>query len=141
MSALLLSINAGSSSVKITLFTFLLQQDGEYGSHQTRETYIPVSLAEARVNSLFSSSPLLSYSRGSRKISASKVDDVNSHTDGVGCILSTMLADTGLEALAEKSNITHVCHRILHGGNYCAPHVIDEEAYRKIHNLADLAPL
>jgi acetate kinase len=140
MSPLILVVNAGSSSVKITLFSFLLQQDVPY-NYQNPQAPVPVALAQATIARLSSPPAILSYSRGSKKIIAEEIHDVKNHTDAVGCILETLLADTGLEALAEKENITQVCHRIVHGGNYTTPHVIDWEAYQRIDQLAELAPL
>ncbi len=142
-SSLLLSINAESSSVKITLFALLLQQDGALlHNHHVLDIYIPFPLVNAYISGLLNLSPTLKYSRGSRNISASKIpDEISSHIDAVGCILSTILADTGLKILTDKESITHVYHRIVHDRNYLAPHVIDQETYQKIDRLTDLAPL
>ncbi|EEB99361.1 hypothetical protein MPER_00973, partial [Moniliophthora perniciosa FA553] len=45
------------------------------------------------------------------------------------------------EASIDANDVVHICHRIVHGGDYHDPVVINNETYHHIEKLSDLAPL
>ncbi|KAI9000594.1 acetate and butyrate kinase [Trametes punicea] len=45
------------------------------------------------------------------------------------------------EASIDRNQIVHICHRVVHGGDYFEPVVITDETYHYIERLSDLAPL
>lgn len=130
MPEIILSINAGSSSVKISVF-----KTPEDGSSD------PTQLAEATVEGLTAPPAKLKYERGDEKIKGKELENVNSQEDGFRYILDHLTNDTGLPELDKKEDIHFTCHRVVHGGDYPRAQVIDKETYHHIEELSDLAPL
>lgn len=133
MSKIILSINAGSSSVKISVYTATL-----HGS--------PTQLAEAQVTGLTSPPPKLSYVRGGVAVSkdqalADEGPAVATQDDAFRVLLSTLVDDPGLPQIAASHDIAIVCHRIVHGGDFRSAQVINDATYHRLEALADLAPL
>ncbi|PCH42182.1 hypothetical protein WOLCODRAFT_152218 [Wolfiporia cocos MD-104 SS10] len=53
------------------------------------------------------------------------VDNINDHASAFLRLLMT-------EASIERSEIVHVCHRVVHGGDYFEPMIINSESYHHI---------
>ncbi|KAL9100200.1 MAG: hypothetical protein Q9163_004396 [Psora crenata] len=127
--AVILSINSGSSSVKVSI----------YKHSSTSE--IPAQLAEAQISGLTAPPVKLAYTRGSERIKGQEAIGVKSNEDACGRILSHIVDDKGLAEISSRDDITHVCHRVVHGGDYPNAHIIDQETYHHLQDLTDLAPL
>ncbi|KAJ4363539.1 hypothetical protein N0V83_009835 [Neocucurbitaria cava] len=130
MPEIILSINAGSSSVKISVY-----KTPEDNSH------VPTQLAEATIEGLTAPPARLKYERGDEKIKGKELENVKSQEDGFRYILDHLTKDKGLPELAQKEDIRFTCHRVVHGGDYPRSQVIDQETYHHIEELSDLAPL
>lgn len=130
MPEIILSINAGSSSVKISVYK--TPEDG--GS-------VPVQLAEATVEGLTAPPAKLKYERGNEKIKGKELENVTTQEDGFRYVLEHLTNDAGLPELNHKDDIHFTCHRVVHGGDYAKSQVIDKETYHHIEELSDLAPL
>ena len=130
MSKIILSINAGSSSVKISVYS------AQQGSP-------PKALAETQIDGLTSPPPLLKYTRGSDSIAKDKKIDskIKSQNDAFQYMLDELINDREFSAITKKEDIAIICHRVVHGGSYAAPQIIDSETYHHLENLTDLAPL
>lgn len=130
MPEIILSINAGSSSVKVSVY-------------KTPEKHSsgPAQLAEAIVDGLTAPPPKLKYERGNERIKGKELEDIKSQEDGFRYILDHLINDEGLRELTQKENIQFTCHRVVHGGDYPRSQVIDKETYHHIEELSDLAPL
>jgi acetate kinase len=131
MPKIILSINAGSSSVKISVY----QTPSDSNSH------IPTQLAEAVIEGLTSPPASLKYERGDEKIKGKELENMNSQEDAFRYILGHLTQDSGLPELNDKEDIEFTCHRVVHGGDYPRSQVIDEQTYHHIEELSDLAPL
>ncbi|MCJ1303785.1 hypothetical protein MMC08_006596 [Hypocenomyce scalaris] len=129
MAKIILAINAGSSSVKISV----------YKAEKTGEA--PTQIADAQIAGLTAPPATLTYQRGSEKIKDQEVKDVNSQEDAFKYLLDHLVNDNGLSEISSKENITHACHRVVHGGDYPEAHVIDSDTYHHLEDLTDLAPL
>lgn len=130
MGKLILSINAGSSSVKVTVFK---------GSPQDEQ---PQSLAVVEVAGLTAPPATLSYQRGdNEKTKGKKIEGVDSQESAFKYILEHLLNDDDLPDLKNKEDIEFACHRIVHGGDYDKPTRIDRDTYHHLDELSDLAPL
>lgn len=129
MGKLILSINAGSSSVKVSVFK---------GSSKDAE---PPQLAEVSVAGLTAPPSTLSYKRGDHKIKGQKIERVSTQEDAFKYILDHLLNDDDLPELKNKEDIEFACHRVVHGGDFDKPTRIDKETYHHIDELSDLAPL
>ncbi|KZV62690.1 acetate and butyrate kinase [Peniophora sp. CONT] len=131
-SGLILSLNAGSSSLKISLYR--LTQPDAFG--EPVQLLIDASLSSITKDATFS------FSAADESIKAEScknepAKDVNDHSSGFAYFLDHLKRSAGIE----REKIVHVCHRIVHGGRYQAPVVITEQAYHHIERLSDLAPL
>jgi len=130
MKNIILSVNAGSSSVKVSVYS------AEFGE-------APIQFAEAQVSGLTAPPALLDYKRGDQKViegnelSAKTV----SQRDAFSALLDTFIEDTELPQIGHKGDIGIVCHRIVHGGDYTKAQLISEDTYLVIEGLNDLAPL
>ena len=127
---LILSVNAGSSSIKLCLYS------ASFGS-------TPVSLVKSSVSGLTSPPAKFSYSNNANK--GHNVDDKESReaTDQSSA-LELFLRHLGCdENLREHGTgeIELVVHRIVHGGLFHEAVVLSQETIREIENLTDLAPL
>ncbi|CAO2651605.1 Nn.00g041750.m01.CDS01 [Neocucurbitaria sp. VM-36] len=130
MPEIILSINAGSSSVKISVYK--TPEDN---------SPVPTQLAEATVEGLTAPPARLKYERGDEKIKGKELENVKSQEDGFRYILDLLTNDKGLPELEQKEDIRFTCHRVVHGGDYPRAQVIDQETYHHIEELSDLAPL
>lgn len=132
MANIILAINAGSSSVKVSVYAI--------GADRS-----PRELAEAEVSGLSSPPASLKYtSHGKRKADKERIDEkesVDSQQTAFQYILKTLLDDEDLEELASKDHISVAAHRVVHGGDYDRSQVIDKETMQCLEGLTDLAPL
>ena len=124
----ILAINAGSSSVRVTLFV------------QEEEEKL-VQIAAAQVSGLSSPPAKLKYSRGGGTSETRALDDIRSQDDAFKYILNTILDDRNLKEVRSKDDISYVCHRVVHGGDFQDMELINKDTYHKIEALEDLAPL
>ena len=130
MTKVILSINAGSSSVKISIFS-------------ARQGEPPEQFAETQIDGLTSPPPRLKYTRGSKPIC--KGDEISkrisSQKDAFQHMLDMLIGDSELRQIKSKDDIGIICHRVVHGGDYEGPKMIDKETYNHLEVLTDLAPL
>ncbi|KZM18958.1 Acetate kinase [Ascochyta rabiei] len=130
MPEIILSINAGSSSVKISVYK--TPEDG---------TSTPTQLAEASIEGLTAPPAKLKYTRGDEQVKGKELKDITSQEDAFRYILDHLTQDSGLPELNKKEDIHFTCHRVVHGGDYPRSQVIDSATYHHIEELSDLAPL
>jgi len=129
MPRIILSINAGSSSVKVSV----------YETNGNSDT--PNQLAEAQVEGLTAPPTRLKYERGDEKVKGKELDSINTQEDAFRYILDYLTKDNDLPQLNQKEDIKFTCHRVVHGGDYPKAQIIDEDTYHHIETLSDLAPL
>ncbi|KAF4338864.1 acetate kinase [Fusarium beomiforme] len=127
---IILAINAGSSSVKISVYT----ADKNAEPHQ---------IAEASIGGLTAPPATLAYTRrGEQVIKAKEVaDSVKNQEDAFDLLLQTFIEDKDLQEVSSKEDIAIASHRIVHGGDYDQSQVITQDAYHHLEELSDLAPL
>ena len=130
MPKIILSVNAGSSSVKISV----------YSASQGQE---PQELAETQIDGLTAPPPQLKYTRGSQTIGKdiSLDQKITTQNDAFKYMLDQLINDKEFDAINKKEDIAIVCHRVVHGGDYETPQIINEETYHHLEALTDLAPL
>ncbi|KAJ7236287.1 acetate and butyrate kinase [Mycena haematopus] len=122
---LVLSVNAGSSSLKITLYS-------------TRHESEPVQLILTSSISNISAPPAkFTFKVAGGTSKDEQPQSVHDHPSAFQHFLDTLAH----EANIDRAQITHVCHRVVHGGDYTDPVLINDEAYHHIERLSDLAPL
>jgi len=130
MSKIVLSINAGSSSVKISVFS-------------TERNSTPHQLAETQISGLTAPPPQIDYTRGGATIYKAKPVDakVESQDDAFKVMLDMLVSDDDLPEIKSKEDIAITCHRIVHGGDYTTSKTITADTYHHLEELNDLAPL
>lgn len=135
----ILSINAGSSSVKLSLYASTLGSDT-----------VPKLLIESSISNLTSPPPKFTYTHHSTPSSAESGEDVKnkeldeehiSHNEAFEYFLDHLSQDPSIESISSRDDIHYTCHRIVHGGEYDKAVTINDETTRYIEELTDLAPL
>ncbi|OTA81707.1 hypothetical protein M434DRAFT_85313 [Hypoxylon sp. CO27-5] len=130
MTKIILSINAGSSSVKISAYA-------------ARHHEPPKQLAEAQISGLTAPPAQLTYSRGDVQVLAHQDVDskVDNQDDAFRMLLDTLTGDPELPEISAKGDIAVACHRVVHGGDYKHAKIITQDTYHHLELLTDLAPL
>lgn len=120
--SLILAVNAGSSSLKLALFA---------------ATVDPRLLCTWSVSEIGSENVRAKYS-GRGKIDSEPVH-IDSHVHAFERFLKVLDSDDENEWKSEQ--ISHICHRVVHGGSYTDPVQIDKSTLDRLTALSDLAPL
>lgn len=130
MPDIILSINAGSSSVKVSVYTFESQSSS------------PSPIASVSVAGLTAPPVSLTYSRGSTSVAKDKkLENISNAQEAFAAILEQLISDPNLSQLKHPDDIAFACHRIVHGGEYDKPTRIDKDTYHHLESLSALAPL
>lgn len=147
---LILSVNAGSSSLKISVFTILPES-----AHPIGVTSEPVSLIlTSTIENLTAPPAVFSFKPAPSSPSQSSLaqtipsgvtkkdekvgeEEINDHKSAFAYFLAYLENNTQFE----KNHVRHVCHRVVHGGDYPTPVRITSESFHHIETLSDLAPL
>ncbi|KAF4571490.1 hypothetical protein EYR36_008827 [Pleurotus pulmonarius] len=136
---LALSVNAGSSSLKISLYAV--------HSHEFVLGVDPVALLLTSSISNISAPPAkFSFkvanadgivSEQATDVKDEPVDSIHDHASAFAHFLDYLKK----EANIDRERIQRICHRVVHGGNYSDPVIISDESFHHIERLSDLAPL
>ena len=127
---LILSVNAGSSSIKLSLYT---------ASHCST----PVSLVKSSVSGLTSPPATFSYSNNANKahnVEDRESGDITDQSSALELFLGHLGQDESLKEHG-TGEIELVVHRVVHGGLFREAAVLSEETIQEIEHLTDLAPL
>lgn len=129
MGKLILAINAGSSSVKVSVYK---------GGPKDAE---PEMLADISVAGLTAPPAQLTYKRGNENIKGKEIEDISGQEGAFDYVLKYLMNDDGLPELKQKEDIEFACHRIVHGGDFDHAVRIDRDTFHRLEELSDLAPL
>ncbi|KAG4032273.1 hypothetical protein MFRU_007g01840 [Monilinia fructicola] len=130
MSKIILSINAGSSSVKVSVFSASRGQS-------------PKQLAESQIDGLTSPPPTLKYTRDDTSITKDQKlkEKISTQKDAFQYILNLLINDPDFPPITKVEDIAIASHRVVHGGDYKASKIITNDTYHHLETLSDLAPL
>ena len=138
---LILAVNSGSSSLKISLYA-----RGDTTARATRQQSgrcsdgVELLLTSSTTN--ISSPPatfsfqLVAHASG-REVKKEPMKEVTDHNSAFSHFLDYLRR----EARIDRERIVHVCHRVVHGGDFFEPVIIDKATFSHIERLSDLAPL
>ena len=131
-SGLILAANAGSSSLKISLF-----KRDDATPESTHD--VVHHLLTSTISDIFSPPVRFTFTLAGREAKNLKesVEGIKDHASAFAHFLDCLKREASLD----RSQIVHVCHRVVHGGDYFEPVVITEESYHHIEKLSDFAPL
>ena len=138
---LVLAVNAGSSSLKLSVFAPNPSYDPSTSA--SKPTAEPVSLLlTASIENITSPPALFTFKATAsdvtdKSLKNEKVEEVKDHESGFAYFVKFLEENTRFE----KAHVKHVCHRVVHGGDYPGPVLISSESYHHIESLSDLAPL
>lgn len=145
---IILSINAGSSSLKVSVYKAPSSSSAQNDKNAIAD---PTELAVCTIEGLTASPVKIKYNRHASSSSSSsseaksfkrELEGISNQEDAFKAALETLLEDEGLEEVRQKEDIKYAVHRIVHGGPmFEGPQVLDEEKLKKIEELSDLAPL
>jgi acetate kinase len=126
--SLVLAVNAGSSSLKISLFR-----------RSAEDAANPVLLLSSSISSIFGPQTKFKFNLVAHQNRSlhEEVLSIRDHAEA----FEHFLARLKEEASVDRIDIGHVAHRVVHGGDYTSPVIISEESYQYIERLSDLAPL
>ncbi|KAI4212823.1 MAG: hypothetical protein LQ351_004526 [Letrouitia transgressa] len=127
--AIILGINSGSSSVKISVY------QAEEATSQPKE------LVDAQISGLTAPPTKLKYTRQPQRTDSRVLEKIESNQEAYRYLVQHCISDDGLPQLKNWDSITHVCHRVVHGGDYPAAQVIDNDTLHHLRRLTDLGPL
>jgi len=133
---LILSVNAGSSSLKISLSRLSDESARTEGEPDSE----PITLLLTSSISSLSSPPAkfsFDYPSFVKGVKEEDVPSINDHASAFAHFLDCLKKDASID----RDEIIHVCHRVVHGGDYTDPVIISNESYHHIEKLSDLAPL
>jgi len=122
----ILSVNAGSSSVKITFYTF---------------ENPPRTIADAQISGITAPPPTLKYQQGDKKHKEEVKEKLGTPHDAFNYLLKRCFDDPELSEVASVDDLAYICHRIVHGGDYREAVEINDETYHRLESFEDLAPL
>ncbi|KAJ5728481.1 Acetate/Proprionate kinase [Penicillium malachiteum] len=122
----ILAVNAGSSSVKVTFYTY---------------ENPPKAIADAQVSGITAPPPALKYQRGDVKIKEKLEEKLDTPQDAFKYILKRCFDDPELSEVASDADLAYICHRVVHGGDYMDSVKITDETLHHLEALEDLAPL
>ncbi|KAL7628265.1 hypothetical protein AAE478_002464 [Parahypoxylon ruwenzoriense] len=129
---IILSINAGSSSVKISVYS-------------ARHGEEPQQLAEAQVSGLTAPPAQLTYSRRETQVLRNQAppggEKVEDQDDAFRVLMATLTGDPELPELSTRGDVAIACHRVVHGGDFTRATVITPDTLHHLERLTDLAPL
>lgn len=128
---LILSVNAGSSSLKIALYSV---------ENTTSPDSIQLVLTSS-ISSISSPPAKFSFHLRSTELTSSSLDEdcdaIHDHASGFSHFLNALKT----QASVDNKRVIYICHRVVHGGDYNEPILITQESYDHIERLSDLAPL
>lgn len=139
---LILSVNAGSSSLKISVFQPVKGFSDQPSSSSPSPDEPVQLLLTASIENISAPPAQFSFKATSSDVSSEsrkdeKCDDIKDHETAFQHFLDFLQQHTTFD----KSHIARVCHRVVHGGDYPGPVRISTESYHHIESLSDLAPL
>lgn len=122
----ILAVNAGSSSVKVTFYTF---------------ENPPRAIADAQVSGITAPPSTFKYQRGEFRQKEQLQDKLNTPQDAFMYTLKRCFSDPELSEVASDNDLAYICHRVVHGGDYHEAIEINDDTLHHLEELEDLAPL
>lgn len=126
MAKTILSVNAGSSSVKITFYELKNPRS---------------AIVDAQVSGITSPPQSLKYSTNSGDKKEKLSENLDTPPKAFKYLLERCLSDADISQVANTQDLACICHRVVHGGDYSDAIEIDDSTYHRLEEIEDLAPL
>lgn len=134
---LILALNSGSSSLKITLYS---RRDPSSKGVNDASVDLVLNASISNITAPPAKFKFKAEKSGSTSSSVDKEESVEAIKDHATAF-AHFLQRLEEEASIKPEQIAYICHRVVHGGNYAKPVIINKESYEAIEHLSDLAPL
>jgi acetate kinase len=122
----ILSVNAGSSSVKVTFYTVEKP---------------PNIIVDAQVSGITAPPQSLKYKTKTSEKKEQLTENLRTPPDAFKFLLHHCLTDSDISEVASTDDLAYICHRVVHGGDYTDAVEINDETYHHLKEIEDLAPL
>jgi acetate kinase len=126
MPRIILSVNAGSSSVKVTFYA--LEKP-------------PRAIVDAQVSGITSPPQSLKYKTKTKERKDELKENLSTPPDAFKFLLHRCVSDSDISEVASTDDLAYICHRVVHGGDYTEATEINNETYHYLKDIEDLAPL
>lgn len=123
---MILAINAGSSSVKASLY---------------KSTNPPQLIATANVQGLTAPPVNFKFQHGNESFKTKISDKGLDCREAFQHIINHILQSEKVGEVSKGEDFKYLIHRVVHGGKYDKEVVITEDSYNYLQDLSDLAPL
>ncbi|KAF8150641.1 Acetokinase family-domain-containing protein [Crassisporium funariophilum] len=128
---LVLAVNAGSSSLKISLYSLA------HGSPDSEPVNLILTASISNISAPPATFSFKPNSNDASRIKDEPVDSIKDHASAFAHFVERLQG----HADVDKNRIRYICHRVVHGGDYNEPVEINKQSYEHIEKLSDLAPL
>lgn len=125
----ILSVNSGSSSLKVTAYK------AETSTKELKE------LALVQIDGITSSSQKLKYHAGQGESKEKSISDVKDQNAAFKIVLNHLKGDDGPSELGSDHDFQVITHRVVHGGSAESPQIVNDQVVKFLEDLSDLAPL
>lgn len=98
-------------------------------------------IANAQIAGLTAPPQTFKYTQGTKQHKETLKESLSTAPDAFKYLLKRLFEDPELSELASSEDLAYICHRIVHGGDYTGPTVIDDETLGHLKDLENLAPL
>jgi acetate kinase len=119
----ILSVNAGSSSLKISLY--------RPAANPSEPAELVLACSVSNIFTPPATFTVYTKQNSSKPTKEQIVDTITNHASGFAFFLGH-LHTTDIE----KQSITHICHRVVHGGDYSDPVTISEHTLHHIEHFS-----
>lgn len=83
----------------------------------------------------------LKYTKGSQTHKEELKEKVDTPQDAFKFLLNRCFSDTELSDVASSDDLSYICHRVVHGGDYPEAVEINDATFHHLKGIEDLAPL
>ena len=134
--SIILAINAGSSSIKFSIYD------------KTSSNSVQL-FANAQISGLTAPPAQFTYSLNNpsgAETESSKAHEVevSNHEEAFRCFIDFITTGKGRKSggqVLDLKRVSVICHRIVHGGQHPQPYIITNDKLHHLDALSDLAPL
>lgn len=126
MAKSLLSVNAGSSSVKVTFYTL---------------DKPPKVVVDAQVSGITAPPQTLKYTTNSTTKKETIKKKLDTPPEAFKYLLQRCMSDPGISEVVNSEDLACICHRVVHGGDYMDAIEINDENLHQLEAIEALAPL
>src|SRR5437016_474506 len=127
VSNFILSVNAGSSSLKLSIYSI-------ESSSSARKPQLSIKSSISGLTSLPAKFSYKNLKNNENSVNSQEIQDIKADIDAFAYFLEHLDKD---KSFVGKDAITHVCHRVVHGGDPGeeGPAIVNDEIEKKLEEV------